>query len=285
MTSRASELTVGRPQLGPVGTVVESLKSLVRRRRLVWYLANSTLRQSGGNSLLGNAWLILDPTLQLAIYYLLVGLILKRPEPAFPLFLFAAILPWRWFTVSISNATDSVRKKGKVMQQISFPQLVLPFAAVLASLGSFLFGLFPLFALYVFYFERLTPWVLALPGIMIVQLLWVLPFAIVLSAVNVFYRDVGNLVRHFLRLAFYVSPALFSYERLMSLAAQYPPADLIISLNPMAWVLNAYRDILYFGRSPDWFSLVVVGVASIPFTLLSIYAFRRLAPSFVKVLS
>jgi len=285
MNSRASELTVGRLRQGPVTTILDSFRTLLRRRRLIWYLANSTLRQSGGNSLLGSAWLILDPTLQLAIYYLLVGVILQRPEPAFPLFLFAAILPWRWFTVSISNATDSVRRKGKVMQQIAFPQLVLPVAAVLASLGSFLFGLFPLFALYLFYSDRFTPWIATLPAVMIVQMLWVLPFAIMLSAINVFYRDVGNLVKHFLRLAFYVSPALFSYDRLQTLAAQHPPADLIISMNPMAWILNAYRDVLYYGRSPDWGSLTIVGLVSIPFTLIAVYVFRRLAPSFVKVLS
>ena len=285
MQDRPQELTVGRPTPNAVGLIVDSLGSLYLKRRLIWYLPPSTLRNKGGKSALGNAWLVLDPTLQLAIYYLLVGVILQRPEPAFPLFLFAAILPWRWFTVSISDATESVRKKGKVMQQISFPQIVLPFAAVTASLGSFLFGLIPLTALYLVYPDRLNPWILTVPGVMVIQLLWCLPLAIFLSALNVFFRDVGNLVKHFLRLGFYISPALFSYERLERIASEHPPANLVLELNPMAPILRGYRDVFYYGQSPDWLGLAVVGLSSIPFTLIAILVFRRLAPSFAKVLS
>jgi lipopolysaccharide transport system permease protein/teichoic acid transport system permease protein len=284
MNARSSELTVGRPQRGALGSIAESLSALVKRRRLIWYLADSSLRSKGASSLFGNAWLIIDPALQLAIYYLLVGVILRRPEPAFPLFLFAAILPWRWFTQAISSSTESVRRMGKVMQQIVFPQIVLPFASIGASFGSFVFGFIPLMALYLVYPDRITVWILALPAVMVVQLLWTLPIAIILSAANVFYGDIGNLVKHFLRLAFYLSPALFSYDKLLKAAEDYPLVVQILHLNPMAWVLIAYRDLLYYGRAPDWFGLFVVGVFSIPFTLLSIYIFNRLSPGFAKVL-
>ena len=284
MSIHSSELTVGRPRRGAFGGIAESIHALAKRRRLVWYLANSSLRSKGSESVLGNAWLVIDPALQLLIYYLLVGVILRRPEPAFPLFLFAAILPWRWFTQAVSSSTESVRKMGKVMQQIVFPQIVLPVAAIGASLGSFVFGLIPLLLLYVIYPDRITAWILALPLVMIVQLLWTLPLAFILSAVNVFYNDIGNLVKHFLRLAFYLSPALFSYDKLLKAAESYPIVVQILHLNPMAWILIAYRDLLYHGRSPDWFGLAVVAAASLPFTLLSLYVFNRLSPKFAKVL-
>ena len=284
MASHPASLTVGRPRRGPIGTVSDSILYLVRRRRLIWYLAESALRRGDGNSLLGSLWLILDPTLQLAIYYLVIGVILQRPEPAFPLFLFAAILPWRWFTMAVSSGTESVRRRSKVMQQIAFPHLVLPIAAITASLGSFVFGLIPLAGIYLFYPDRLSAWVLLTPVVMIVQLAWMAPIAILLSALNVFYRDIGNLVKHVLRLGFYLSPALFSYERMQRVASEHPPADIILSANPMAWILNSYRDLLYYERAPDWVALTVVTLASIPFTLLSIYLFRRMSPSFVKVL-
>ncbi len=79
MASQSLPLTVGRPRRGPLGTIRESIVSLVRRRRLIWYLASSTLRKGDGASLLGNLWLVLDPTLQLAIYYVVIGVILNRP--------------------------------------------------------------------------------------------------------------------------------------------------------------------------------------------------------------
>lgn len=284
MQTHPAELSVGHPRRGPIGLVVETLVSIGERRRLIWYLASSSIRRNEGKSVLGNAWLILDPALQLAIYYLLVGVVLRRPEPAFPLFLFAAILPWRWFTMAITSATESVRREGKVMQQIAFPQIVLPAAAIVSSVASFAFGLIPLGALYFVYPERLSAWILTVPAIMLVQVLWTLPLAIALSAVNVFVQDFSNLVKHGLRLAFYVSPALFSFDRLITIAGGYPPLDTILLLNPMVWILNAYRSVLYAGESPDWSALLIAGLASIPFTLLSIYLFRRLSPSFAKVL-
>ena len=284
MATASLRLTVGRPRRGPIGTIVETLRSIYQRRTLLHYLTMARVRQDGGSSLLGNLWLILDPAIQLAIYYFLVGIVLNRPQENFPLFLFAAILPWRWFTMALSSATESVRRHDKVMRQIAFPQIVLPLSAVAASTTSFFFGLIPLFSLYLVYPDRLTSWVLALPLVIAVQALWTLPFAIMFSALNVFLRDISSLVRHGLRLAFYVSPALFSFEKIQSVLAPYPPAHLILDLNPMAWILNAYRDLLYEGRSADWGALLAVALASIPFSLLSIYLFRRMSPSFVKVL-
>jgi ABC-type polysaccharide/polyol phosphate export permease len=91
-------------------------------------------------------------------------------------------------------------------------------------------------------------------------------------------------VKHFLRLGFYLSPALFSYDKLLKAAESYPVVIQLLHLNPMAWILIAYRDLLYYGRSPDWFGLLMVALASLPFTLLSLYIFNRLAPRFAKVL-
>ena len=108
--------------------------------------------------------------------------------------------------------------------------------------------------------------------------------AILLSALNVFFRDVGNFVTHGLRVAFYITPALFTYDKIQSILAPHPPAQLLLDLNPMAWILTAYRDIFYEGRAADWGALFGVALASIPFTLFSIYIFRRMAPSFPKVL-
>lgn len=284
MATNSLRLTVGRPRQGPLRTIIETLRSVYQRRRLLLYLTIARVRQDGSNSLIGNLWLVIDPAVQLAIYYFLVGVVLNRPQANFPLFLFAAILPWRWFTSALTTATESVRSRDKVMRQIAFPQIVLPLSAIAASTTSFLFGLIPLFSLYVVYPDRLTAWVLALPVVIAVQILWTLPLAIIFSAINVFFRDTGNFVRHGLRIGFYVSPALFSFEKIQQVLAPHPPAHLLLELNPLAWILTAYRDILYEGRSPDWVAIFVVGVASLPFTLLSMYAFRRMAPSFVKVL-
>ena len=284
MSTSAAELTVGRPRRGRIGTVFETIGVAVGQRRLIWYLAVSSLRKRGTDSLLGNLWWVLDPALQMGVYYVLVGIILKRSEPAYPLFLFAAILPWKWFSTCLADSTSSIRLREKVLRQIAFPQIVLPIATMTASLASFTFGLIPLLALYLFYPDRLTAWILLLPVVAVVQLLWTLPFAVLLSASNVFFRDVGNLVGHLLRLWFYLSPGLFSVERIREIADRHPPLSLLVDANPFTWLFGAYRDLLYYGRAPDWVVLGVLALASLPVSFVAIHIFRRVSPSFVKVL-
>ena len=284
MTTQSTELTVGRPRRGSIGTILESLASLVERRRLVWYLTISEIRNKGTNSLLGNVWWFLDPALQLFVYFLLVSVIFQQAQPAILLFLGSAILPWKWFTAALASATTSVRGREQVMRQIAFPHLVLPTASVLASVGNFLFALVPLGALYLLYPDRLTPWALAVLPVAAVQFLWTIPAVIILSAVAVFFRDISNFIPHGLRIWFYLSPALFPIETLREIGSRHPWFNFFVDINPFTWIFSGYRDALYYGRAPDWGALGVLALASVPVTLLSIYLFRRASPLFVKVL-
>ena len=284
MTTHSTELTVGRPRRGSIGTILESLASLVERRRLVWYLTISEIRNKGANSLLGNIWWFLDPALQLFVYFLLVSVIFQQAQPAILLFLGSAILPWKWFSAALASATTSVRGREQVMRQIAFPHLVLPASSVLASAANFTFALVPLGALYLLYPDRLTPWALAVLPVALVQFLWTVPVVIMLSAVAVFFRDISNFIPHGLRIWFYLSPALFPLEKLQALGDQYPWFGFFVTINPFTWLFSGYRDALYYGRSPQWEVLGILALASIPATLLSIYFFRRVSPLFVKVL-
>jgi ABC-type polysaccharide/polyol phosphate export permease len=284
MTTHSTELTVGRPRRGTIGTIFESLASLVERRRLVWYLTMSEIRNKGANSVLGNVWWFLDPALQLFVYFLLVSVIFQQAQPAILLFLGSAILPWKWFSAALASATTSVRGREQVMRQIAFPHIVLPASSVFASVANFAFALVPLGALYLLYPDRLTPWALAALPVAAVQFLWTVPVVIMLSAVAVFFRDISNFIPHGLRIWFYLSPALFPLEKLQALGDQYPWFGFFVTINPFTWLFSGYRDALYYGRSPEWEVLGILALASIPATLLSIYLFRRVSPLFVKVL-
>ena len=88
------------------------------------------LRKSGADTLFGNIWWILDPLLQMLVYVILVSVIFQRDQPAYPLFIFAAILPWKWFGSAIQDGTVSVVSQERLIKQINFPKLVLPVASV-----------------------------------------------------------------------------------------------------------------------------------------------------------
>jgi len=270
---------------GPLGLIREGLAEVLARRRLIRYLVQADVKKKGANTLLGNIWWVVDPLLQMLVYVVLVAVIFNRGGPDYPLFLFSAILPWKWFVSSVQDGTGSIVGSERLIKQIHFPKLVLPFAAVMAGIVNFAFGLIPLAGLIILFFaDRATVWLLLIPVVAVVQLLFTLPVAILLGAVNVFYRDLGNLMRHLLRLWFYLSPSLYSIDQLRQVEGMPPLALDILLLNPFAVLFTAYRAVIYEGRPPDAVGLAILALFSCLLLAVALLVFKRLEPSFAKVL-
>jgi ABC-type polysaccharide/polyol phosphate export permease len=250
------------------------------------------LRKKGSDTLLGNIWWVLDPLLQMAVYVVLVSVIFARSQPDYPLFIFAAILPWKWFTSSVGDSITSIVSQGNLIRQLQFPKIVLPLAATFAGIVNFSFGLIPLLALLVLlYPDRLSATLLLIPLIAFVQLVFTLSLALALAAFNVFLRDVGNIARHVLRLWFYLSPGLYGIEQLgqSNVLESHPWALELLKANPFAILFTAYRAVIYGTpeggpQTPDWAALGVLLAVSVVLVLMAMVVFKRLEPSFAKVL-
>jgi len=270
---------------GPIALVFEGIHDSIARRRLIRYLVQADLKKKGADTLLGNIWWILDPLLQMFVYVILVTLIFQRKQPDYPLFVFAAILPWKWFRSAVDDGTTSVVSSDRLIKQIQFPKLVLPIASAMSGIANFAFGLIPLTVLMVlFYPDRISIWLLTIPIIAFVQLLFTLPVVIAVSSSNVFYRDIGNLARHVLRIWFYLSPALYGVEVLRRLTTELPIIGTLMLLNPFTTLFTSYRAAIYDGRSPDWVALALVGLASLVLLVFATWYFKRVEPAFAKVL-
>ena len=118
---------------GPVRLIAEGIADIRSRRRLVSYLVQADVRKRGADTLLGNIWWVLDPLLQMAVYAIFVTIIVSKQLEDYPLFIFAAILPWKWFTSTMTDATSSIVGKERLIKQIQFPKIVLPTAASVAG--------------------------------------------------------------------------------------------------------------------------------------------------------
>lgn len=270
---------------GPVGLFLEGIADVMARRRLITYLARADLKKKGSDTLFGNLWWILDPLLQMIIYSVLVTVIFARSQEAYPLFIFAAILPWKWFTSDINDCVSSVSGADKLIKQIQFPKIVLPVAFTVAGISQFAFGFIPLAAmLLIFYPTHLSMFLLLIPVIAVVQLALNLALGLLVAATNVFFRDIANLSRHILRMWFYLSPALYGADTIDGVAKSHPSIAQVMRMNPFYPILNAYRDLIYYSRPPDWAGLgIVFGFALVALVVAIVY-FKRLEPTFAKVL-
>ena len=262
-----------------VRTVIRGLLDLRTRARLLQYLVGTDLKRTHADTVIGQLWWLIDPFFSMAIYAILVTVVFQKQIPDAPLFLFAAILPWQWFSTSLLDATTSVTARGNLIRQIQFPKIVLPAASTVAGTITFAFGLLSLALLYLLYPGRLSPWLLTIPIIAAVQYVFTLALAVLFSGVNAFYRDVQNLLRHVTRVWFYMSPAIYSVSALKGTVF-----GTVLGLNPFTYLLSSYRNIAYYGTAPDWVGLTVVLALSLVLLAFSIWVFKRVETGFAKIL-
>jgi ABC-type polysaccharide/polyol phosphate export permease len=274
----------------------QGIVDILSRRRLIRYLVQAEMKKRGSDTFLGNLWWILDPILQMVVYVVFITIIARRPAPDYPLFIFAAIVPWKWYSAVISDATTAVVRQEKLIRQIAFPKLVLPTATTVAGVVGFAWGLLPLLVLMLLHrstVDRLTIQLIWLPVIAGVQFVFTLASAILISAANVYFRDLGNAVGHALRLWWFLSPGLYSLANLEEIKTiqDHPWLGFLASMNPFAVLFEAYRAVIYGApdgvgppHMPDLAALGILLAASLAFLGLCILFFKRVEPDFAKVL-
>lgn len=288
------------------------------RRRLIGYMVRADVKKRGVDTVLGNVWWVLDPLITMLIYVLVMTVIFQRSTPDFPLFLLSAMVPFKWFTATIGNSTHAITGKEGLIKQIMFPKIILPVTGAISQVVSFLFGMGVLaFVLVVAYTPHLTVQVVWVPLIVAVQFVFVLGITFMVSAVTVFYRDVGIVIGHFMRLLFWISPILWSFAavrgRGLSLSEGLADVDRalglplgtlfgILSYNPVSILLESYRKVVYGGfpdpatlpegaeltwtaaTPPDLGLLALIFVSGIVILAIGTIIFKRLEPAFAKIL-
>jgi ABC-type polysaccharide/polyol phosphate export permease len=278
-SSSALAPAVEAPRRTFLGLAVQGFRDIVLRQRLIRYLVGADLKRTHVDTLFGQLWWILDPLLQMAVYVVLVQVIFRREIVDYPLFLFAAILPWKWFATTLNDATVSVVNRQSLIRQIQFPKVVLPTAAVMAGTVSFVIGFVALALVYLFYLHRLSPWILLIPVIAAVQFVFTLAVAIALAAMNAFYRDVQNVLRHLVRLWFYLSPGLWTIHDIRT-----PEIKAALNLNPFSPLFESYRAVTWGTSAPDWIGLLYVLALSGILLLVALALFKRVEPAFARIL-
>jgi len=234
-----------------------------RHRALIAHLAGRRLQARHRGSLLGPAWLLLQPALLLGIYTLVFSLLFEAKwgtllggRGEFGLFLFSGVLLYSIFSESVNAAPGLMLENERYITQIRFPIEILPWVSLVASFYFFFFG-----ALVLLFFHCLllglppVGW-LVLPAILLPIALLTLGVTWFLSAVGVYFRDLSQITVMFTTALLFLSPVFYPASRIPdSLRAVY-------EMNPFAILLEASKHLLFFGDAPDWRGVAIVGAIS-----------------------
>jgi len=244
------------------------LHELWKRKDLLLYLVTSGLKAEHRNTLLGYFWWLLDPLLGVVVYYFLRVVILGAQGEHIVAFLAIGLIVFRNFGATLRTSAKSISGKSGVITQVYLPKALFPFGTVLTQLINFSFALIVIAAVLAVSGIVPGPEVLWLPVVMLVQIVFHSAVALLMAYICVFIRDLENILTHVMRLLRYGSPVIWEIERL-------PEAyHWVVDINPFAWVLNAYRDILMYGSLPDFQRLtwLVVGCGAITIGLVYFYS-------------
>ena len=211
---------------------------LLKFRELFFFLAWRDILVRYKQTAVGVAWSVIRPFLSMVVFTVIFGRVAKLPTEGsapYPIMVFSALLPWQYFSSSMSSSAGSVMRAGGMISKIYFPRLILPTSAVLVSAVDFLISFAMLCILMVVYGFVPSPYIVLLPVFFIPATLTALGIGFWFSAVGVKYRDFHFILPFIVQFGMYVSPVGFS-------SSVIPEKwRLIYSLNPMVGVIDGFR--------------------------------------------
>lgn len=260
--------------------VTQKVIELYSYRELLRNLVIKELKLKYKSSFLGFLWSLLNPLLLMGIYTLVFSVIFSgRKIEHFPLFLMAGLLPWTSFAASLNMTTNSIIGNRALIGKIYVPRELFPYSVVLANAFSFVFEMLLLFvplAILGYNFYRYLPIVLLA---FVLQTLLAAGFGLALSSVTVYFRDMKQLITLILRLWFYITPILYSFDQLERLPVIFQS---LFRLNPMASIVMLYKLPLYYNKMPGASIFIGALVSTGLVFIVGVKIFARLEPNFAR---
>lgn len=254
---------------------MELLWDTYRNRQLIWALALKELKLRYKRSLLGFLWALLNPMLLMLVLAVVFSTVMPINLPHYAIFLLSVLLPWTFFSQSLSYAVDSIVGNADLIKKVSVPKLVFPVAAVVSNIINLLLSLIPLAILvpllgHPFYWT----WIF-LPIPMLALIIFTMGATFFFATANVFYRDVAHIVQIVLSAWFYVTPIIYSVDMLPH---KY---QWVFKLNPIIYVINGFRLAVYYGMLPKAQSVLASFACAFIALFIGFALFRKYQDNFV----
>ena len=255
-------------------------KEMWRYRELLYFLTWRDIKIRYKQTLLGASWAILQPFFTMVIFTIFFGKLAKLPSEGVPhpIFYYSGLLLWTYFANAVSMSSNSLVGGRNLVTKIYFPRLIMPMASTLAGLLDYLIALSILVVMMLWY--HITPGrgLFLLPFLMLSAFLCATGVGMWLSAMNVKYRDIKYVVPFLIQIWLFATPVIYPAS-MLSKKYQW-----ILSLNPMAGVIEAHRACILGNKPIDWSSLWI-SVGMILFVFISgAFYFRQMEKSFADVI-
>jgi lipopolysaccharide transport system permease protein len=249
-------------------------------RELLYFLIWRDVKVRYKQTVIGGAWSLLQPFATMLIFTIIFGVFVRIPSDnlPYPVFAYAALIPWTYFAQALSRSGASLVSDGHLISKVYFPRLMIPLAAAVAPLVDFLLSFIVLIGLMSWYGILLTPLAFALPLFMALSFATALMASLWLAPLNVRYRDVAYTLPFLTQIWMYLSPVVYPVgivpERWRFL----------YGFNPMAGVIEGFRWALLGKARPDFSVIAMSGLVVLALLAGGLFFFRKMERTFADVL-
>ena len=255
---------------------MSTIKELYAYRQMIFSLVKKDLRGRYKGSVLGFLWTFINPLFQLIVYTIVF---LPNNIDRYYLYLFVALIPWIFFSSSITVGAASIVAQKDLVKKIYFPRMVIPISYVTSCFVNMLLCFIVIFAVIIVTGAGINFLaVLTLPVIMIVEYVFALGMALLTSAITVYFRDLEHILGIVSMAWMYLTPVVYSKSIV-------PPRYLpIFNLNPMTHIIDCYRTVLYDKQVPDLTTLLWAAGLGVLFLIIGAVVFNKLQKHFAEEL-
>ena len=259
--------------------LANGLKELWQYRELLYFLIWRDVKVRYKQTAIGAAWAIIQPLLTMIIFTLVFGKFANMPSDGlpYPIFTFAALLPWTYFSKALSQSVSSVVADANLITKVYFPRLLLPLAAVVGGLIDFAIAFVFLLGMMAWYGLAPHSGILLLPFFVLLTMLTALSVSVWLSVINIRYRDVGQAIPFLVQIWLFASPVAYP--------ASVVPENwrFLYNLNPLAGIIEGFRWALLGSQNPPTVSLLSTAAFVLALLYGGIVFFKRMEKTFADV--
>jgi ABC-2 type transport system permease protein len=258
--------------------MIERLNEIYKFREMIKSWTKKELRTRYKGSFLGFLWTFVNPLLQLIVYSLIFPFIMRINQENYAMFLFVALIPWNLFTNALQGGCGLIVYNSSMVTKVYFPREVLPLSYTLSGMMNMVFSYMIVFPM-LFIFRIPFTWnLLWLPVLLISQGILCLGITLLVSSINVYFRDLEYLISVGIMALYFMTPIMYDISGIPSKLQR------ILYFNPMTGFILLYRDITYYGN-PLNFKLYAFSLGySIIILLIGYYTFLKLQRKFTEIL-
>lgn len=256
------------------------LAHLKRYNPYAMYAAKSGLKSEVANSYLSWIWWILDPLFFMVIYTFIVQIVFQTQQPYLPVFVFIGLLIWNFFSKSVNTSVNIIAASKGIVRKIYIPKYMLVLTKMYINAAKLAISYLLLFVLATVFQVTFTWNILYTIPLILLTFLFTFGFSTMAAHFGVFISDLANVMQIVLRLMFYMSGIFFSVSQ--RIPEMY--AAIMLRINPVAYIIEDFRNVFLYGRGLTWDIFIYWAVISLILTVVAIRTIYKHENTYAKVI-